>query len=188
MEKDWGASSCRRASARSSSRQFGPLQRGMLSACLQQNTAIVNELDPSRNPRALETYRDLVDWFEAGDDRVRWTHDSIGPRFRNGGHQGQDTDKLVQELVDGEKWPQALPALVCVLWKGNYWVVFGNRRLNAYRQCARRCRSDVWCKTGLMLNSACGFQSVCFYFVFRLVFNSESVRLNVFGSYFGVRL
>ena len=50
----------------------------------------------------------------------------------------------MDELVAGRVVAGRVPSLVCIWYVGAYRVIFGNRRLHAYRECASRIRSEVW--------------------------------------------
>ena len=121
---------------------FGPLQRLMLEDCLKE--ARYKSLDPPRDARAEDTYGALRKWFDARDGGVRFSHDSISSYFRHGGHEYESTKSFVDELVAGRVVAGRVPSLVCIWYVGAYRVIFGNRRLHAYRECASRIRSEVW--------------------------------------------
>lgn len=102
------------------------------------------DLDPSRNPQAEDTYRRYCKWFDANDERIRFSHDSICSRFRHGGHEHENTESLVHELVNGSVVAGQIPPLVCIQYRGALRVIFGNRRLHAYRVAAGQARQEIW--------------------------------------------
>lgn len=88
-------------------------QRYWLEDCLGLDSRSLLQLDPSRDTWAEETYKDCTRWFEAGDERMRSSHNSISPYFGNGGHQNHATDEFLQKLVEDPTAAQGLPALAC---------------------------------------------------------------------------
>ena len=54
------------------------------------------------------------------------------------------TETLIPELTESRMSAGQLPSLVCIFYLGKYFVIFGNRRLYAYRECAQRTRKEVW--------------------------------------------
>ena len=83
-------------------------------------------------------------WVKTSDENIRFSHESICPFFRNGGHDRESTENLIDKLTKEPAFAGELPSLVCIDYNGAFRVIFGNRRLHAYRECARRTGRDVW--------------------------------------------
>ena len=58
-------------------------------------------------------------------------HRNIGAVFRSGPHKGQPVYALARGLLRGETTAEQLPPLVVGKLAGDYWVLFGYRRLYA---------------------------------------------------------
>jgi hypothetical protein len=125
-------------------RLFLPLQRHMLDDLVRHQSSMLWQLDPSRDDQAEMTYISCRRLFLAGRDEIRFSHGDISGCFLHGDHRGQPCDKLEQELVDRQKRAEDLPSLVGISYRGTFWVICGNRRLNAYKQSALRIHSEVW--------------------------------------------
>merc|ERR1712014_373070 len=60
--------------------------------------------------------------------------------FRNGKHKGTRVPDLTRRLLDGVTTVDELPPLVVVRLRKENWVVFGNRRLRALKDCCAQAR------------------------------------------------
>eukprot|EP00928_Gymnodinium_smaydae_P074708 TRINITY_DN57732_c0_g1_i1.p1 TRINITY_DN57732_c0_g1~~TRINITY_DN57732_c0_g1_i1.p1 ORF type:complete len:631 (-),score=49.17 TRINITY_DN57732_c0_g1_i1:173-1996(-) len=120
---------------------FTPLQRAMFDDCFRDEK--YRCLDPSRDASAEHAYAHLCEWFEAANDKVRFSHDAISSVFLHGDHNNSRVDSLVTDLLHEKVYAQHLPPLVCIKYEDAYRVIFGNRRLYAYKEAARR-GVDVW--------------------------------------------
>ena len=129
-----------------SSGLFNPMQRHMLNECLRLESQSLSQLDPSRDETAEETYRNCIHWFEASNVRVRFSHDSISPYWRNGAHQNHAIQETLQKLIEKPKEAENMPACVAIACRSLFFVIFGNRRFNVYKQCAQQSCSQVWFK------------------------------------------
>jgi hypothetical protein len=124
--------------------------------CLGSESRVLSQLDPSRDAAAEEAYASCADWFEASDGRVRFSHNSISPYFRNGEHCFEATSELLKKLICDPSLAQRLPSLVCIKYQGSHRVIFGNRRLEAYKACAETKKSRVWFKMIVHKFPECG--------------------------------
>jgi len=115
-----------------------PLNWQYLNDLMRRNAHLLVCLDPSRDASAQHRWARLVRWFDITDDRLRNTHGVISATFRHGSHGGQSVEALVQKYLRGEDRPEYLTTLVAVEWSGKFFVVFGNRRLHAVKEFARR--------------------------------------------------
>ena len=60
---------------------------------------------------------------------IRFRQDSISDQFRN----GENLIDVFTDLVDGDLEVDDIDDITCVLWKNEYWVIHGNRRLFLYQ-------------------------------------------------------
>ena len=67
-------------------------------------------------------------------------HDTICSKFAHGEHAGTSVDDLIDDSVSGKVCPADLPTTVAALWKGRLWTIYGNRRVCALREYAKRCK------------------------------------------------
>ena len=121
----------------------------MLNECLRLESQSLSQLDPSRDETAEETYRNCIHWFEASNVRVRFSHDSISPYWRNGAHQNHAIQETLQKLIEKPKEAENMPACVAIACRSLFFVIFGNRRFNVYKQCAQQSCSQVWFKVNV---------------------------------------
>lgn len=75
---------------------------------------------------------------------LKWSHGSIGEKFRNGPHAGQPIWKLVNDLKSGKVATDEVTALVGLEdMSGEIWVLCGNRRLKAYKTYEEHAQKQV---------------------------------------------
>ena len=123
--------------------KFTPMQRQMLRHCLEKGYRdTLRQMDPSRDERAESKYQDRLRWFDASREDVRYGHKGVSPFFRNGSLVATS----IEDMELGQMKAEDLPALVGVYFRGAYRVVFGNRRLYACKEHARRSGRPVWLK------------------------------------------
>ena len=58
--------------------------------------------------------------------------------FRHGPHAGLPVSDLVDSFMSGEERPEGLTPMVAAAWRGNLYVVAGNRRLWALLEFVKR--------------------------------------------------
>ena len=98
------------------------------------------QLDPARDASAKRRWAKLLRWCDITDLRLRNAHDRVSPEFRHGPHAGLPVADLVDSFMSSEERPEGLPPMVAAAWRGNLYVVFGNRRLWALLEFVRRHR------------------------------------------------
>jgi len=97
--------------------------------------------DPSRADWAFETQKHLTRRIAVAD--LRHTHENVGQSFVHGEHGGEGVQKLTEDLVAGKRSVSDIVPLVVVELHGEFWVVFGNRRLRALKEFDARCQAPV---------------------------------------------
>jgi len=97
--------------------------------------------DQARNPGAWEMQQHLLQDVDVC--RLKQTHGDICRTFRHGVHKGQAVTGLTEKLLAGTSSVRDLPALLAVRLSGQYWVVFGNRRLKALKAYQERSWKQV---------------------------------------------
>eukprot|EP00746_Dinoflagellata_sp_MGD_P125567 gnl/MRDRNA2_/MRDRNA2_60335_c0_seq3.p1 gnl/MRDRNA2_/MRDRNA2_60335_c0~~gnl/MRDRNA2_/MRDRNA2_60335_c0_seq3.p1 ORF type:complete len:485 (-),score=88.42 gnl/MRDRNA2_/MRDRNA2_60335_c0_seq3:330-1718(-) len=94
------------------------------------------KLDPAQNPAAAQEWAHKVSSVKV--EILCHTHDTIHDIFKNGPHQGEKVENLIERLCKGETKPEDLPWLVVAVDADRvHWVVFGNRRLHALKEFRR---------------------------------------------------
>ena len=111
-----------------------PLRDGMLRELDRARAQSFSHLDPCSNPTVLEKFSHLVQCFASVDSKVRYTHETISENFLHG-HRGQPINRLMSQLKSGTTDALKIAPLVAVKHKGFYYVISGNRRLYAYKNC-----------------------------------------------------
>ena len=78
----------------------------------------------------LHKFKDNVRVVDVKD--IRHSHDAVNMHFAHGAHKGQSVQTLVEDLISGKLTPRDITPLVLLeLKEGEYWTIFGNRRLKA---------------------------------------------------------
>lgn len=113
-------------------RQRGLIQDMARGACL---------FDPAQNPSAMQQWEHKV--RKVPVDLLRFTHNTVTERFRNGPHKGMKVTELTRQLVSGATTPDQITTLVVVLHKRVHNVVFGNRRLKALKDFAKQSQKNI---------------------------------------------
>ena len=98
------------------------------------------QLDPARDASAKRRWAKLLGGCDITDLRLRNANDRVSPEFRHGPHAGLPVADLVDSFMSSEERPEDLPPMVAAAWRGNLYVVFGNRRLWALLEFVRRHR------------------------------------------------
>ena len=130
------------AAAPTGSRPLTPMQIQMVKDALRRDSRVLKQLDPSRDERAEGTYWRYLSWRYASED-IRYGHDRISNKFLHGGHEGQSVGSLSEKLHTREVRGEDLPALVAISYQRRLFVIYGNRRLHAIKECWRRYGKDV---------------------------------------------
>ncbi|CAE7504952.1 unnamed protein product [Symbiodinium sp. KB8] len=120
-----------------------PLQKLLLKDILKGELHSLWRLDPSRNPEAERDYAECLDWYYTSDPRIRFSHDEVSDVFLHGAHRGQPVEATVQQLLCGEAISYEIPALVAMEWSGKLYIICGNRRFKAFKQCYERTGWDA---------------------------------------------
>ena len=107
----------------------GCLDKSLLDDMLSEakDRRDLKDLDPAQGGCAEQQFSNILQNIRINDDRLRQTHETISSVFRLGMHKGWPVDELVSDFINGTAKPSDLPALVALEWKGQLWVVFGNR-------------------------------------------------------------
>ena len=111
-----------------------PLRDDMLQVLEAKEAPKFYKLDPATYPAALKRFSHLVQTFTSWSANVRYSHASISGTFLHG-HRGQPIDNLMSQLESASPDALNIPPLVAVEHQGLYYVIFGNRRLYAYKNC-----------------------------------------------------
>ena len=78
----------------------------------------------------LHKFKDNVRLVDVKD--IRHSQDAVNMHFAHGAHKGQSVQTLVEDLISGKLTPRDITPLVLLeLQEGEYWTIFGNRRLKA---------------------------------------------------------
>lgn len=110
----------------------------------------------------LHKFKDNVRVVDVKD--IRHSHDAVNMHFAHGAHKGQSVQTLVEDLISGKLAPRDITPLVLLeLKEGEYWAIFGNRRLKALKEFRERKRRPgpvlmdclVWDKASAPASLAC---------------------------------
>ena len=103
----------------------------MLEAEERNWSPTIRALDPAKDPKASERFQHLLRTFNASDSKVRFSHDSISKNFSG----DKKLEQLIDELKTGRKCPAELSPLVGYEFRKEFYVIMGNRRFFAYKEC-----------------------------------------------------
>ena len=98
--------------------------------------------DPAKNPQAEVDWRHCLQCVPILS--LKQTHDTVDDVFRNGRHAGEGVAALADNLVNGSVQPESITTMVGVRFRGDIWIVFGNRRLKAFKDAVRRGLRHIW--------------------------------------------